>query len=184
MMCFDVLLFGSNLFGTLCASYTCMSISSAKLGKPFIIISNKFSISCSSSSPSGTIMIWIFALLEMSQVFLSFSSFFKILVLSGLVECLFLPYVPNPGFLPFSLVPCGFFFILLSVTFISSLMLLPYSMSSLSILITSALNSASDRLVISILFSFFFWSFVLFFHLSHVSLSPQFVSLPVFVSVY
>ena len=58
MVCLDVSLFGSNLFGTLCAYWTCMSISFAKLRKfSFIIFSNKFSISCSSSSPSGIPMI-------------------------------------------------------------------------------------------------------------------------------
>ena len=41
-------------------------------------------------------------------------------------------------------------------------MLLPYSVSSLNILITSVLNSASDRLVISVSFSIFF-SGVLFY---------------------
>ena len=33
MMCHGVILFGSNLFGTLCAFCTCMTISYAKLGK-------------------------------------------------------------------------------------------------------------------------------------------------------
>ena len=84
-------------------------------------------------------------------------------------------------------VPYRLFFISLSVAFISSwvfFILLPYSVSSLSILITSVLNSASDRLVISVSIWFFFWGSVLFFHLGHISLSPQFGSLPVFVSVY
>ena len=40
-----------------CASCTCMSISFTTSGKfSFIIFSNKFSISCSSSSPSGTLI--------------------------------------------------------------------------------------------------------------------------------
>ena len=40
MMCLSVVLFGSNLFGPLCASWTCMSISFVKLGKfSFIIFS-------------------------------------------------------------------------------------------------------------------------------------------------
>ena len=51
MMCVVVVLFGSKLFGTLCVSWTYMSISFTKLGKfSFIIFSNTFSISCSSSS--------------------------------------------------------------------------------------------------------------------------------------
>ena len=57
MMCLGVFLLGSSFFGTLWASRTSRkSISFARLGKfYFINISNKFSISCSSSSPSGTI---------------------------------------------------------------------------------------------------------------------------------
>ena len=39
-------------------------------------------------------------------------------------------------------------------------MLLKYPVSSLSILITGVLNSASDRLLISILFSSFLWGTV------------------------
>ena len=75
-MCLGVVLFGSNLFGTLCASWTCMSISFAKLGKfSFIILSNKFSVSCSSSS-SGITMIQKMACLEMSQSLHILSSFF------------------------------------------------------------------------------------------------------------
>ena len=46
----------------------------------------------------------------------------------------------NPSFLPFLLVPCRFFFISLSVASISSLILLSYSVSSLSILISSVLT--------------------------------------------
>ena len=41
----------------------------------------------------------------------------------------------------------------------------------MSILITSVLNSAPDRWAISSLLSYFFWSFDLFFHLGHISLS-------------
>ena len=50
-------------------------------------------------------------------------------------------------------------------------MLLRSSLSSLSILITSVLNSASDRLSISLLLSSFSGLFNLFFHLGHISLS-------------
>ena len=41
----------------------------------FIIFSNKFSISCSSSFPSGTPMIWMLEHLQLSRRFLSPSSF-------------------------------------------------------------------------------------------------------------
>ena len=47
-------------------------------------------------------------------------------------------------------------------------------LSSLSILITSVLNSASGRLLVSILFSSFSRAFF-FFHLGHVPLSSHFV---------
>ena len=58
-MCLGVFLLGSSFFGTLWASWTSWkSISFARLGKfSFIICSNKFSIFCSSSSPSGTPII-------------------------------------------------------------------------------------------------------------------------------
>ena len=46
LMCLGVDLFAPILFGTLCASWTCMSISFTKLGKfSFIIFSNRFPIS-------------------------------------------------------------------------------------------------------------------------------------------
>ena len=77
MMCLVVVSFMSNLFGTLCASWTYMSISFSKLWKfSFITFSNKFSISCSSSSPSGTPMLQMLVHLEMSQRLLSVSLFF------------------------------------------------------------------------------------------------------------
>ena len=77
MMCLGVLLFGSSLFGTLCAHWTYLSISFTKLGKfSLIIFSDKFSISCFSFSPSGTPMIQLLIHLEMSQRLLSLSSFF------------------------------------------------------------------------------------------------------------
>ena len=58
MMCLGVGLFASILFGTVCVSWTCMSISFTKLGKfSVIIFSNRFLVSCSFSSPSGTPMM-------------------------------------------------------------------------------------------------------------------------------
>ena len=45
--------------------------------------------------------------------------------------------------------------------------------------VASVLNSAFDRLTISISIIYFFWSFVMFFHLGHISFSPWFCSLPV-----
>ena len=55
MICFGVSLFEFILFGTLCASWTYISIFFTKLGKfAVIIFSNRFPISCSLSSPSAT----------------------------------------------------------------------------------------------------------------------------------
>ena len=68
---------GVFLFGTLWASWTSWkSISLPRLGKFFIIFSNKCSISCSPSSPSGTPMIQMLECLKLSWRFLSLSSFF------------------------------------------------------------------------------------------------------------
>ena len=78
MTCLGVFLFGSNFFGTLWAIWTYWkSISFARLGKfSFIICSNTFSISCSSSSPSGTPMTLMLEHLKLSQKFLNLSSCF------------------------------------------------------------------------------------------------------------
>ena len=100
MMCFGVFLFGSNFFGILWASWTSWeSISFTRLGKlSFIICSNKFSIYCSSSSPSGTPVIQVLESLKLSQRFLSFSSFFELFLHFLPVGCLFLLFVPNCWF--------------------------------------------------------------------------------------
>ena len=83
MMYLGVSLFGSNFFGILSSWASWKSISLARLGKfSFIICSTKFSISCSSSSPSGTPMIQMLECLRLSQRFLSLSSFFWILISS------------------------------------------------------------------------------------------------------
>ena len=145
----------------LCASWTCMSISFTRLGKfSFIICSNKFSISCSSSSPSGTPMIQMLVHLKLSHRFLNLSLVFWILVFSFCSDWLFISSCCSksliwiPASFPSLLVPCRFFFISLC-NFHFFLYFLPYSMSSLSILITSVLNSASDRLAVSILLNSF-----------------------------
>ena len=58
MMCLGVGPFESILFGTLYAYWTCMSISFTKLGNfSFTIFSNRFPVSCSFSSQSGTSMM-------------------------------------------------------------------------------------------------------------------------------
>ena len=137
-MCF----LGSKLLGTLWASWTSWkSISFAKLGKfSFIIFSNKFSISCSSSSPSGTHMIHMLECLRLFQRFLSLSLFFWILVFFILfwLNVYFFLLVQiidlSPSFLPFTVDYLYFFFISLCVAFIFSFILLPYSTNSVIIL--------------------------------------------------
>ena len=88
-----------NFFGNLWASWTSWKyIFFARLGKFSIIFSGKFSISCSSSFPSGILMIWMLERFKLSQRFLSLS-FFKFLSLHFvLVECLFLSSAPNRWF--------------------------------------------------------------------------------------
>ena len=117
-----------------------------RLGKfSFIIFSNKFSISCSSSSASGTPMIWILEHSKVSQRFLCLYSFF-------LNSCFFILFWLNvhfflllqtidlsPSFLPFTL--GSLYFIFIAFTFSSILQ--PYSTISVSILLNSVLNSAS-----------------------------------------
>ena len=164
MMCLGVFLLGSSFFGTLWAPWTSWkSISFTRLGKfSFIMFSNKFSFACSSSSPSGTPMIWISEHLKLSQRFLSLSSFFELLCLhSVLVECFgvfFCSKLLIWVLVSFAslFVHCIFFFISLSMAFTSSYILYPNSMISVSILITSVLNSALDRLAISSLLSCIF----------------------------
>ena len=141
------------------------SVSFAILGKfSFIICPNKFSISCSSSSPSGTPMIWMLEQLKLTQRFLSFSSFFCILVSSFCSSWMFTysfcskPLIWVPVSFPSLLVPCILCFISLCVAFISSLILWPSSIilwNQSIILITRALNCISERLSISSSLSYF-----------------------------
>ena len=101
MLCLGVVLFGSTLFGTLCASGACMSISFTKLGKIcFTVFLNKFSISCSSSYPSDTPMIQMLVCLRCPRGLLFYPCFFynSFFLLSLLIECFFLPCVPNCWF--------------------------------------------------------------------------------------
>ena len=109
-MCLGVFFLGSNFFGTRWASRTSWkSVSFARLGKfYFINISNKFSISCSSSSPSGTPMIRMLGCLKTSWKFLSLSSFFlnSCFFILFWLTVYFFPLVQtvdlSPGFLPFT----------------------------------------------------------------------------------
>ena len=82
-------------------------------------------------------------------------SFFWILISSFCSSWMFLSSFCSksliwvPVSFPSLLVPCIFFFISLYIAFISYFILWPHSTISVSILITSVLNSASDRLAIS-----------------------------------
>ena len=161
MMCLGVGFLHPSCLG-LCASWTCMSMSPTKLGKfSFIIFSNRFPISCSFSS-SGTPMMRMLYPLKLSQRLLILSSFFLNSFSFLLFWLVVFWYVPN-HWLNSCLQPlyCYFpklFRISLSESFISDWIffkLLRSSLSSLSILITSVLNSASGRLFISISFSSF-----------------------------
>ena len=67
MMCLGGCFLGSNFFGTLWASWTSWkSISFARLGTFSFIFSNKFSIFCSSSSPSVTPIVRMLEPLKLS----------------------------------------------------------------------------------------------------------------------
>ena len=80
MLCHGVGLFTSILFGTLCASWSCMTISFTKLGKfSFISFSNRFPLSYSFSSPSVTPMMQMLEHLKLFQRLLTLASFFWIL---------------------------------------------------------------------------------------------------------
>ena len=99
-MCLGVLLFGSNFFGTLWASWTSWkSISFTRLGKfSFIIFSNKFFhflLLFFSFWHPYNLDIGTFPVLKEVQKPL-FIFFFEFLFLhSVLVGCLFLPFVPD-----------------------------------------------------------------------------------------
>ena len=142
MMCLGVGLFASILFGTLCASWTCLSIFFTKLGKlSLIIFSNRFPISCSFSSPSGTPMKRVLNILKLSQRLLILSSFFWIPFSACCPHCfLLLMFQIINLILGSTAFSCKLFFISIGVFFVSDqifFMLLRSSLSSLSILITS-----------------------------------------------
>ena len=135
------------------------SMSFVRLGKfSFIMFSNKFSISCSSFSPSGTIISGMLEHLKLSWRFLNLSWFFQILLSSFCFGWMFISSFHSivdlsSSFLPSLLGPYIYFFISLCIAFTFSFILHLHSIISMSMLITSVLNSASDRLAISVLLS-------------------------------
>ena len=150
MLCLQVGLLAHILFGTLCALWTYMSISFTKLGKfSFIVFSSRFPISCSCSSPSGTPMMQMLEHLKLSQKLLIWALIFWIF--SSFSDWFFASLCSKPLILYlFQLVYPSF----LTGSFLCSKELRS-SLSYLSNLITNVLNSASDRLLTSILFSSF-----------------------------
>ena len=192
-MCFSVGLGGFILVGTFCASWTCMSISSTKLGKFSVnIFSNRFSISCSLSLLLPTppwCECWNAWSCPRGSSHYPHFFFWFLLLLVILIGYFLLPYISNcwvdsrlhPLYHWF-LLKCSFFSI--SVSFISDwilFMLLKLSLSSLSILTTSVLNFASILLVYillssfsGVLFCYFIWS---------MYFVSSFGSLPVFLCI-
>jgi len=96
-MCLDVFLFGFILPGTLCTSWTWLTISFPMFGKfSAIIFSNIFSGPFSVSSPSGTPIIQMLVHLMLPQRSLRLSSFLSILY--SVLRQWFIPLCP-PGHL-------------------------------------------------------------------------------------
>ena len=163
-MCLGVLLLGSNFFGPLWASWTYWkSISFTRSRKfSFINYPNNFSISCFLPPPSGTSIIWMLECLKLSWRLLSLSSFFFLhycfFILFQLdAYCFLLLQIVDlsPSFLLFTVGSLYIFLFSLCVGFVSSFILWLSSTNFVSILITSVLNSAWDRLAISLLLSSF-----------------------------
>ena len=139
------------------------------LWEPLCRVSSKFSICCSSSSPSGTPMIWMLERLRMSWRFLSLSSFFSILVSSFCFGWMFIFFFCSKSLIwvlisfPSLLVPCTFSFISLYIVFTSFSILWLYSTISMSILITSVLNSPYEMMALSSSLSHIFGTMICWF---------------------
>ena len=156
MICLGEGLFASILFGTHCASWTCMSLSFTKLGA--------FSFHCFFKMISNLLLflfpfwhpydlnVGLFQVVpEVPQPLLTF---FWILVSSFCSSWMFISSFCSksliwvPVSFPSLLVPYTFSFISLFIAFAFSSTFQRYSYISVSILNTSVLNSASDRLAI------------------------------------
>ena len=124
MICLGVGLFASILFGTLSASWTYMSIFFTKLGKFFsLFFSNRFPISCSFSSPSGTPMMQMLHLLKLSEaahIILIFLNSFLFLLFLLVVYCFlrFQIIYLILSFITLLLFPCKMLFQLVKPSFL------------------------------------------------------------------
>lgn len=112
MMCLCVGLFGFILIGTLCFPHMC-DFFFTSLGRfSPIISSNRFSIPCSLSFPSGNSMMYILLYLMLPQRSLRHSSFLKLSFLFHcLLGCLLLSYLLNCWFSSLHHLICCWFFL-------------------------------------------------------------------------
>ena len=156
MMCLGVFLLGSNFFGTLWASWTSWNSTIHHIGEVFLHylfkwVFNLLLFFFSFWNPCDSDVIEFIVVPEVPKPLLNFlnTCFFILVWLDVYFFFLFQIIDLSPSFLPFTVVPCIFCFISVWVAFISSFILRPSSINSVSIPITNVLNSASDRLSIS-----------------------------------
>ena len=96
IMCLDVALNGSNLFRTLWASWTCMSISFVKWGKLSLFFQISFQFLPLPFLLLASLWFGCWHFWRCPRVFLFSLRLFEFLFLHFvLVDCLFLSYVPN-----------------------------------------------------------------------------------------
>ena len=120
-MCLGVNLFGLILLGTLCSSWTWLSVSFPRLGKFSVMTSsNMFSAPFSYSSPSQTPIIWMLVGLILSQRCLKLSVFLKILFSFFSSACMMCSTLPVPWFVPPYHLFCWFLLVHFSFYFLDS----------------------------------------------------------------
>ena len=100
-MCFGMFLLGFILYGTLCTSWTWLTVSFSVLGKFTTIISSKIlSYPFFFSSSSGTPIIWMLVHLILSQRSLRYPQSFSFFLLYSPLQKLFPPfYLPAHWFI-------------------------------------------------------------------------------------